>query len=76
MYIPKEWTKDANNEALPLFQRAIEFDPNFASAYAMAARCYSQRMTSGWMTDRARNRRRACVVLLSSIHTSRTITKC
>ena len=24
MYIPKEWTKDANNEALPLFQRAIE----------------------------------------------------
>jgi TolB-like protein len=49
-----QWTKDANNEALPLFQRAIEFDPNFASAYAMAARCYSQRMTSGWMTDRAR----------------------
>jgi TolB-like protein/class 3 adenylate cyclase/Tfp pilus assembly protein PilF len=49
-----QWTKDANNEALLLFQRAIEFDPNFASAYAMAARCYSQRMTSGWMSDRAR----------------------
>jgi TolB-like protein/Tfp pilus assembly protein PilF len=49
-----QWTKEANNEALLMFQRAIELDPNFASAYAMMARCYSQRMTSGWMTDRVR----------------------
>jgi TolB-like protein/tetratricopeptide (TPR) repeat protein len=49
-----QWTKDGNDEALSMFRRAIELDPNFASAYAMAARCYGQRMASGWTTDRAR----------------------
>jgi tetratricopeptide (TPR) repeat protein len=44
-------TREANNEALPLFYRAIELDPSFASAYGMAARCYSQRKSSGWVTD-------------------------
>jgi TolB-like protein len=37
------WTKEANSEALSHFYRAIEIDPNFASAYGMAARCYAQR---------------------------------
>jgi tetratricopeptide (TPR) repeat protein len=46
------WTKDANDEALSLYSRAVELDPRFASAYGMAARCYSQRKTSGWVTDR------------------------
>jgi TolB-like protein/class 3 adenylate cyclase len=45
------WTREANNEALQMFYRAIELDPNFASAYGMAARCYSQRKSSGWVTD-------------------------
>ena len=27
--------------------------PSFASAYGMAARCYVQRKTNGWVTDRA-----------------------
>jgi TolB-like protein len=31
-----------------------ELDPNFASAYGMAARCYAQRRGSGWDTDRPR----------------------
>jgi TolB-like protein len=48
-----QWTRDANNEALALFYKAIELDPNYAVAYAMAARSYSQRKSSGWMTDRA-----------------------
>ena len=48
-----QWTREANNEALPLFYRAIELDPNFASAYGMAARCYVQRKANGWVTDRA-----------------------
>jgi TolB-like protein/Tfp pilus assembly protein PilF len=47
------WARDANKEALELFYKAIELDPNYAVAYAMAARCYSQRKSSGWMTDRA-----------------------
>ena len=48
-----QWTREANEEALTYFYRAIELDPNFASAYAVAARCYSQRKSSGWVTDRA-----------------------
>ena len=48
-----QWTREGNNEALPLFYKAIELDPNFASAYGMAARCYGQRKSS-WLGDRSR----------------------
>jgi TolB-like protein len=48
------WTREANNEALTHFHRAIELYPNYASAYGMAARCYSQRKASGWTTNRVR----------------------
>lgn len=47
-----QWTKDANNEALTQFSKAIELDPNFAAAYGLAARCYAQRKSCGWVTDR------------------------
>jgi len=47
------WTHEANDEALRHFARAIELDPEFAAAYGMAARCYSQRKVSGWMADRS-----------------------
>lgn len=46
-------SKEANNEALRLFYKAIELDPDFASAYGMAAWCYAWRKMNGWMTDRA-----------------------
>jgi TolB-like protein len=46
-------TKEAVNEALPLFLRATELDPDFASAYAMAAWCYFWRKINGWMIDRS-----------------------
>jgi len=46
-------SQEAIGEALPLFQRARELDPDFASAYAMAAWCYFWRKVNGWMTDRA-----------------------
>ena len=39
------------DQALPLFHTAIEFDPEFASAYAMAAWCYCWRKANGWMID-------------------------
>ena len=45
------WNREASDEALQNFRRAIERDPEFASAYGMAARCYSQRKACGWMTD-------------------------
>jgi tetratricopeptide (TPR) repeat protein len=48
-----QWTREGNNEALPLFYKAIELDPNFASAYGVASRCYGQRKSHGWVTDRA-----------------------
>jgi TolB-like protein len=44
-------TKDANDEALRLFYKAIELDPEFASAHAMAAYCYAWRKSNGWMVD-------------------------
>lgn len=47
-------TKEAISEALPLFYKAIELDPNFASAYGMAAWCYGWRKINGWMTDRVK----------------------
>ncbi len=45
-------TMEANSEALHLFCRATELDPEFASAYAMAAWCYVWRKLNGWMIDR------------------------
>ena len=46
-------TRHTNDEALRLFYKAIELDPNFASAYGMAAWCYAWRKLNGWMVDRA-----------------------
>ena len=47
------WTRESNDEALQLFYKAIERDPDFAVAYGLAARCYVRRKTNGWMTDPA-----------------------
>jgi TolB-like protein len=47
-------TKEAIGKALPLFNKATELDPDFASAYAMAAWCYFWRKVNGWMIDRPR----------------------
>jgi TolB-like protein len=42
-----QWTKEATGEALSNFYRAIDLDPNFASAHGLAARCYVVRKTLG-----------------------------
>ena len=47
-------TKDSVNEALRLFYKAIELDPDFAAAYGMAAWCFVRRKVNAWMADRAR----------------------
>jgi TolB-like protein/class 3 adenylate cyclase len=46
------WSKEGVGEALHLFYKAIELDPDFASAYGLAAWCYFWRRVNGWMTDR------------------------
>jgi TolB-like protein/tetratricopeptide (TPR) repeat protein len=47
---------ETNNEALEQFYKAIERDPEFASAYAVATWCYSRRQRNGWMLDPGRER--------------------
>jgi TolB-like protein/Flp pilus assembly protein TadD len=44
-------SKESTSEALQLFSRAIELDPDFASAYGMAAFCYDLRKWNSWMAD-------------------------
>lgn len=46
--------REAIEAALPLFHRAIELDPEFASAYGGAAWCHVWRKVNGWMVDRPR----------------------
>jgi TolB-like protein/class 3 adenylate cyclase len=45
--------RQANHEALRLFNSAIQLDPDFASAYGHAASCYAQAKANGWMSDTA-----------------------
>jgi TolB-like protein/tetratricopeptide (TPR) repeat protein len=45
--------RQANAEALRLFNSAIELDPDFASAYAHAALCYVWAKGNGWISDPA-----------------------
>jgi TolB-like protein len=44
-------TREAIDEALPSFYKAIELDPEFASAYGVAAWCHFWRKVNGWMTN-------------------------
>lgn len=48
------FTREANSAALAEFERAIALDADYAPAYGMAARTYSQRRGFGWLTDPAR----------------------
>ena len=47
------YTREGDNEALRLFYRAIELDPDFAVSYGWAAWIFVTRKSNGWMTDRA-----------------------
>ena len=46
-------SRQANDEALRLFNSAIELDPDFASAYGRAASCYAYAKANGWISDTA-----------------------
>jgi len=45
--------RQANDEALGLFNSAIELDPDFAAAYGRAASCYVYAKTNGWFSGAA-----------------------
>jgi TolB-like protein len=47
-------TRESIDEALRLFGKATELDPEFAAAYGWGAFCYTFRKTNSWMTDRER----------------------
>jgi len=47
------WTSEATSEALRHYYKAIELDPEFALAHALATTCYAWRKTNGWVTDTA-----------------------
>jgi TolB-like protein/class 3 adenylate cyclase/tetratricopeptide (TPR) repeat protein len=49
--IVNQFTREANDESLRLFNKAIERDPDFVLPYARAAHCYLIRKANGWMID-------------------------
>jgi tetratricopeptide (TPR) repeat protein len=51
MAMIRQGSNGANSEALSLFYKAIELDPEFASAYGMAAYCFIMRRIFLWMTE-------------------------
>lgn len=50
-HTPPFANRASTTEALRLFSRAIDLDPEFAAAYAMAAYCYVMRKGSGNLAD-------------------------
>src|SRR5262245_55657203 len=47
-----KWTREGNEEALRLYYKAIELDPDFSAAYAAAASCFGNRKGFGWVINR------------------------
>ena len=43
------WTQEGNAQALTLFQAAISKDPDFSTAYGLAASCHLLGRANGWM---------------------------
>ena len=47
-----DWSRSGHDEALKLFYRASEIDPDFARPYALASACYLMRKANGWIRNR------------------------
>lgn len=50
-----QWTNESTEEALRLFKRAIELDPDYAQAYAFAVHGHIWRFSAGMATARDRD---------------------
>jgi adenylate cyclase len=55
-------TRDSNEKASELFQRAIDLDPTYADAYAALGFAYFEAVVSGWSEFRAQELERAEVL--------------
>ncbi len=51
MAMISQYTKPTNIEALRFFGNAINLDPEYASALAMATRCVTLKAQNGWLTN-------------------------
>src|SRR5262249_33948059 len=47
-------TRQSNDEALRLYHKAIELDPDFSTVHGAATMCFARRRTFGWVIDRDR----------------------
>ena len=52
-----QWTNESSEEALRLLYKAIELDPDYAQAYALATWCYCNRKLNGLATEPDSERR-------------------
>ena len=60
----------SNASALTLLEQALERDPSYGSALAMAAWCHAQRCVYSWTDDFARDSRRALELAERAVHQS------
>jgi adenylate cyclase len=60
-------TRDDNDEASELFQRAIDLDPNYADAYAALGGSYYAAVISGWSEFREEGLQRAETLAFKAI---------
>jgi class 3 adenylate cyclase/TolB-like protein len=60
-------TRDDNDEAMELFQHAIDLDPNYADAYAALAGSHYMAVISGWAEFREEELKRAQALALKAL---------
>ena len=68
-------TRDENDEAIELFQHAIDLDPNYAGAYAALAESHYQSVIAGWAEFREAELKLAQTLALKALALDPTTTR-